>query len=140
VPEHCAKPGCVSDRAQVHTSACSYNTSCALSSVADVGSCARVADVLPAQLVWRLEWICDSETAAPRASRMPLCGALVTAVRRNPVSAYARAGLRFVRVQLFDRAARTLPGSVIRFGIDTMVSVIRGLRIGETSSVAKTGE
>jgi hypothetical protein len=49
-------------------------------------------------------------------------------------------GLRFVRVQLFDRAARTLPGSVIRFGIDTMVSVIRGLRIGETSSVAKTGE
>src|SRR5262249_31944244 len=53
---------------------------------------------------------------------------------------YALAGLPFVPFQLFDRAARTLPGSVIGFGIDTMVSVIRGLQIGETSSVAKTAE
>jgi DMSO/TMAO reductase YedYZ molybdopterin-dependent catalytic subunit len=70
-----------------------------------------------------------------------LCGALVTAALVAILFlAYALAGLPFVPFQLFDRAARTLPGSVIRFGIDTMVSVIRGLQIGETSSVAKTAE
>jgi DMSO/TMAO reductase YedYZ molybdopterin-dependent catalytic subunit len=70
-----------------------------------------------------------------------LCGALVTAALiASLFLAYALAGLPFVPFQIFDRAARTLPGSVIRFGIDTMVSVIRGLRIGETSSVAKTAE
>lgn len=70
-----------------------------------------------------------------------LCGALVTAALiASLFFAYALAGLPFVPFQLFDRAARTLPGAVIRFGIDTMVSVIRDLQIGETSSVAKTAE
>jgi DMSO/TMAO reductase YedYZ molybdopterin-dependent catalytic subunit len=77
----------------------------------------------------------------PRILVGALCGALVTvALIAILFLAYALAGLPFVPFQLFDRAARTLPGSVIRFGIDTMVSVIRGLRIGETSSVAKTAE
>src|SRR5687767_12204896 len=70
-----------------------------------------------------------------------LCGALVTAALiASLFLAYALAGLPFVPFQIFDRAARTLPGSVIRFGIDTMVAVIHGLQIGETSSVAKTAE
>ena len=70
-----------------------------------------------------------------------LCGALVTAgLIASLFLAYALAGLPFVPCQIFDRAARTLPGSLIRFGIETMVSVIRGLRIGETSWVAKTAE
>ena len=70
-----------------------------------------------------------------------LCGALTTAALVAILFlAYGLAGLPFVPFQLFDRAARTLPGSVISFGIDTMVSVIRALRIGETSSVAKTAE
>ena len=70
-----------------------------------------------------------------------LCGALVTAALiASLFLAYALAGLPFVPFQSFDRAARTLPGSVIRFGIDTMVAVIHGLQIGETSSVAKAAE
>jgi DMSO/TMAO reductase YedYZ molybdopterin-dependent catalytic subunit len=70
-----------------------------------------------------------------------LCGALVTAAFiASLFLAYALAGLPFVPFQIFDRAARTLPGSVIRLGIDTMVAVIHGLQIGETSSVAKTAE
>jgi hypothetical protein len=70
-----------------------------------------------------------------------LCGALVTAALiASLFFAHALAGLPFVPFQLFDRAARTLPGAMIRFGIDTMVWVIRGLQIGETSSVAKTAE
>jgi hypothetical protein len=70
-----------------------------------------------------------------------LCGALVTAALIASLSlAYALAGLPFVPFQSFDRAARTLPGSVIRFAIDTMVAVIHGLLIGEASSVAKTAE
>jgi DMSO/TMAO reductase YedYZ molybdopterin-dependent catalytic subunit len=70
-----------------------------------------------------------------------LCGALVTAALiASLFFAFALAGLPFVPFQLFDRAARTLPGAVIRFGIDTMVLVIRGLQIGETSLVAKTAE
>ena len=50
------------------------------------------------------------------------------------------AGLPFVPFDLFDWVARTLPGGVITFGIDTMVSLITGLNLGETSSTAKTAE
>src|SRR5262245_36232829 len=70
-----------------------------------------------------------------------LCGALTTAALVAMLFlAHVLSGLPFVPFQRFDFATRTLPGSVIGFAIDTMVSVIRGLRIGETSSVAKTAE
>src|SRR5262245_42649244 len=54
--------------------------------------------------------------------------------------AWRLAGLPFVAFDVFDWMARTLPGSVIAFGIDAMVSVIRALHLGPTSEVAKTAE
>jgi hypothetical protein len=50
------------------------------------------------------------------------------------------AGLPFVPFDLLDWSARTLPGGVITFGIDLIVSIIAGLNLGETSSAAKTAE
>jgi DMSO/TMAO reductase YedYZ molybdopterin-dependent catalytic subunit len=50
------------------------------------------------------------------------------------------AGLPFVAFDIFDWMARTLPGSVITFGIDTMVRVIRALGLGSTAEAAKTAE
>ena len=50
------------------------------------------------------------------------------------------AGLPFVPFDLFDWLARVLPGPLITFGIDTMVSLIRGLGLGPTSVVAKLAE
>lgn len=50
------------------------------------------------------------------------------------------AGLPFVPFDLFDWATRMLPGPVVTFGIDLMVSVIRALSSGETSVIAKTAE
>jgi DMSO/TMAO reductase YedYZ molybdopterin-dependent catalytic subunit len=46
-------------------------------------------------------------------------------------------GLPIVPFDIFDWVARTLPGDVITFGIDSMVSLIRGLNLGDTSSTAK---
>lgn len=48
--------------------------------------------------------------------------------------------LPFVAFDIFDWIARTLPGGLITFGIDSMVSVIRGLNLGETDTVAKAME
>jgi DMSO/TMAO reductase YedYZ molybdopterin-dependent catalytic subunit len=45
-----------------------------------------------------------------------------------------------VPFDFFDALTRVLPGSVIAFGIGTMVRVIRGLNIGPTSEVAKLAE
>ncbi|HEV8608518.1 MAG TPA: molybdopterin-dependent oxidoreductase [Thermoanaerobaculia bacterium] len=50
------------------------------------------------------------------------------------------AGLPFVPFQVFDWTARVLPGGVITFGIDSMVKVIRLLKIADTSSAAKAAE
>src|SRR5262245_58006242 len=50
------------------------------------------------------------------------------------------AGLPFVPFDTFDRLTRVLPGRVIAFGIGIMVSVIRALRLGPTSAIAKTAE
>ena len=50
------------------------------------------------------------------------------------------AGLPFVPFDAFDWLARTLPGAMVTFGIDTMVGIIRGLDLGETSTVAKIAE
>src|SRR5215470_39166 len=54
--------------------------------------------------------------------------------------AWRLAGLPFVAFDVFDWMARTLPGSVIAFGIDAMVSVIRALHLGPTAETAKTVE
>jgi DMSO/TMAO reductase YedYZ molybdopterin-dependent catalytic subunit len=49
-------------------------------------------------------------------------------------------GLPFVPFNVFDWLTRHLPGSVISFGISSMVSIIRGLDLGSTSETAKLGE
>jgi len=49
-------------------------------------------------------------------------------------------GLPFLPFDNFDFIARVLPGAVITFGIDIMVSIITGLQLGELSSAAKTAE
>src|SRR5215470_3819308 len=51
--------------------------------------------------------------------------------------AWKLAGLPFVAFDVFDWLARALPGSVVAFGIDTMVSVIRALHLGPTAETAK---
>lgn len=43
-------------------------------------------------------------------------------------------------LDIFDWMARTLPGAVISFGIDTMVKLIRFLQLGPTASTAKLAE
>ena len=50
------------------------------------------------------------------------------------------AGLPFIPFDFFDWVARTLPGPIITFGIDTMVAIIRGLNLGATDDTAKLGE
>jgi DMSO/TMAO reductase YedYZ molybdopterin-dependent catalytic subunit len=52
----------------------------------------------------------------------------------------ALAGLAFAPFDLFDWTARTLPGPLITFGIDTMVGIIRGLSLGPTDATAKLAE
>lgn len=47
------------------------------------------------------------------------------------------AGLPFVPFDVFDELARILPGGIITIFIQTMVTVIRGLNLGPTASVAK---
>lgn len=74
-----------------------------------------------------------------------LLGALVGALVTAPLIAVlflARqlVGLPFVPFDVFDWMARALPGAVITFGIDTMVSAIRALGIGDLSQAAKTAE
>ncbi len=53
---------------------------------------------------------------------------------------WAVIGLPFVPFDFFDALTRVLPGSFIRFGIGSMVTVIRALNIGPTSEVAKLAE
>jgi DMSO/TMAO reductase YedYZ molybdopterin-dependent catalytic subunit len=50
------------------------------------------------------------------------------------------AGLPFVPFDVFDWLTRVLPGSLIAFGIGSMVSVIRALHLGPTSETAKMAE
>ncbi len=54
--------------------------------------------------------------------------------------AHAMLGTPFLPFDLFDWTTRRLPGPLVTFGIDSMVTVIRALNIGETSTVAKIGE
>src|SRR5215510_4034079 len=54
--------------------------------------------------------------------------------------AWRLAGLPFVAFDVFDWVARKLPGSVIAFGIDAIVYVIRTLHLGPTAETAKIAE
>jgi hypothetical protein len=42
-------------------------------------------------------------------------------------------GLPFVPFQVFDWVARKLPGSIVTFGIDALVAVIRALSLSSTA-------
>jgi hypothetical protein len=53
---------------------------------------------------------------------------------------HAALGTPFPPFDIFDWTTRRLPGGLVTFGIDTMVSVIRTLNLGETSTVAKSAE
>ena len=49
-------------------------------------------------------------------------------------------GTPFVPFDVLDWAARNMPGGLITFAIDTMVSIITALQLGETSTAAKAAE
>lgn len=50
------------------------------------------------------------------------------------------AGLIFPPFSLFDFTVRVLPGSLVTFGIDLMVSLIQGFDLGPTAELAKLAE
>src|SRR5262245_49120276 len=49
-------------------------------------------------------------------------------------------GLSFVPFRLFDWTTRVLPGFLVTFGIDSVVTLVRSLRLGDTATAAKTAE
>jgi DMSO/TMAO reductase YedYZ molybdopterin-dependent catalytic subunit len=49
-------------------------------------------------------------------------------------------GLPFVPFDVFDWVGRVLPGAVVTFGIDLIVTLITALNLGETSTAAKAAE
>ena len=74
-----------------------------------------------------------------------ITGALVGLLLAAPLVAifYLAAqviGTPFVPFDVFDWVGRVLPGGILTFGIDTIVSVIRTFNLGETSSAAKAAE
>jgi DMSO/TMAO reductase YedYZ molybdopterin-dependent catalytic subunit len=54
--------------------------------------------------------------------------------------AWRVAGLPFVAFDVFDWTGRVLPGSVVTFGIDAIVRVVRSFNLGPTAATAKTVE
>ncbi len=79
--------------------------------------------------------------ASPGVGVGALVGGLLTAsLMALWYLAFQLAMLPFVPFDLFDRMARLLPGDVVAFGVESMVSVIRALALGETSGTAKAGE
>jgi DMSO/TMAO reductase YedYZ molybdopterin-dependent catalytic subunit len=54
--------------------------------------------------------------------------------------AWRAAGLPFVPFDTFDWEARLLPGRILAYGIGSMVTVIRALKLGPTATTAKTTE
>ena len=72
-------------------------------------------------------------------------GALLGAILSAPFIAasylgWKLTGLPFVPFDLFDWIARALPGSVVTFGIEAGVAILRALHAGSTSAAAKTAE
>lgn len=70
-----------------------------------------------------------------------LVGIMMTAMIVSCLyAAWRLAGLPFVPFDFFDWLTRLLPGRLIAFGIDSMVSVIRALGLGPTAEIAKMME
>lgn len=72
-------------------------------------------------------------------------GAVVGLLLTAPMTAVFYLGwkvfsLAFAPFNVFDWMSRKLPGSVITYGIDTMVSLIRSLNLGSTDQAAKLAE
>lgn len=67
-------------------------------------------------------------------------GMLTAALIAVLYAGWRLAGLPFIPFDVFDWTSRRLPGSVITFGIDTMVRLIRALDLGPTAEAAKTAE
>lgn len=77
--------------------------------------------------------------------RAPGYGALAGLLLTIPLVAIfwfadAFLGTPFVPFDVLDWAARNLPGGLITFAIDTMVTIITALQLGETSTAAKAAE
>jgi DMSO/TMAO reductase YedYZ molybdopterin-dependent catalytic subunit len=90
--------------------------------------------------------VSNSTATAPRHHRPGvLIGALVGFLLTSALvaifyAADALVGTPFVPYDMLDWMARNLPGGVITFGIDTVVSIIRTLQLGETDVAAKAAE
>ena len=68
-------------------------------------------------------------------------GALLTApLVAVSYLAWKLAGLPFAPFDVFDWIARALPGSVVTFGINSLVNVSRLLHVSSTGVAAKTAE
>jgi DMSO/TMAO reductase YedYZ molybdopterin-dependent catalytic subunit len=77
----------------------------------------------------------------PRVLTGALVGGLLTAALLAIFYAASQlVGTPFVPFDLFDWMGRILPGAVVRFGIDLIVSTISAFNLGETSSTAKIAE
>jgi len=82
---------------------------------------------------------------ATHSKPTPATGALIGVLLTAPLIAlfYLAAGVLgtpFVPFDLFDWLARVLPGGIITFGIDLIVSLIAALNLEDTSRTAKTAE
>ena len=69
-----------------------------------------------------------------------VAAALTAALIGTFFFAWRVAGLPFVPFDIFDLQTRVLPGRIIAFGIGSMVTIIRALNLGPTSTTAKTAE
>jgi DMSO/TMAO reductase YedYZ molybdopterin-dependent catalytic subunit len=65
---------------------------------------------------------------------------LTTALAGITYGGFRIAGLPFPPYELFDWTTQRLPGALLTFGIDTMVSVINAIGAGSTADVAKLAE
>jgi DMSO/TMAO reductase YedYZ molybdopterin-dependent catalytic subunit len=74
------------------------------------------------------------------ASGLSVAAMLTVALIGICFFAWRAAGLPFVPFDTFDWQTRVLPGRIIAFGIGSMVTVIRALKLGPTSTTAKTAE
>jgi len=83
----------------------------------------------------------STQARSPGAVAGALLGAALTAAQLAIMSlGHLLAGLAFPPFSLFDWTSRHIPGPLITFGIDSMVSTIRALGIGEISQAAKAAE
>lgn len=85
-----------------------------------------------------------SDAKTPRGPGI-VGGAAVGALLGAPLIAISYLAWRYVRLpfaafDVFDWTTRVLPGPLVTFGIEGVVSVVRGARLGATSETAKTVE